>query len=294
MDRLECMQAFVKTVELGSLTAAGDAMDMSPQLVGKYVRALEQQLDVKLLHKTTRKQHLTDIGEVFYHRAKSILTDVAETDSLIAEAHSQPTGTLRINAPKTFGIKALTPAIKEFATLYPKITIELTISNHYVDLIDGGYDCIFRVGSLPDSSLIARALAPYKLVLCAAPSYLESAPLIHKPSDLVNHQCLSFSHTELKHKWTFIKDDQTHTVAVNSQIAIDNGEALLELALLGGGIILQPEESVLEPIAQGKLIPLLTCYQVPERPMHLLYAKDRRMTPKLRYFIDYCIERFGC
>jgi DNA-binding transcriptional LysR family regulator len=293
MDRLLSMKAFVKTVDTGSLTSAGDLLDMSPQLVGKYVRALEQHLGVKLLHKTTRTQHLTDIGEAFYQRAKFILAEMDEAESLAAESHIEPIGTLKINAPITFGIKALAPALKEYAKRYPKVKIELTISNRYVDMIDEGYDVIFRVGELPDSGLIARSLLPYELVLCASPGYLSCASPIHHPHDLEHHQCLSFAHTELRDKWTFLREGESIVVPISSQITIDSGEALLELALQNGGIILQPNESVANHIKDGSLIKILTEYSIPTRPMHILYAPDRRMTPKLRSFIDFCMASFG-
>jgi len=287
------MQAFVKTVETGSLTSAGDMLDMSPQLVGKYVRALEQHLGVKLLHKTTRRQHLTDIGEAFYQRAKFILSEMEEAESLAAESHIEPIGILRINSPITFGIKALTPALKAYAKRFPRVKIELTISNRYVDMIEEGYDAIFRVGELPDSSLIARSLKPYQLVLCATPAYLAGTAPINTPDDLEQHQCLSFAHTELRDKWTFIRDNESIVVPISSQITIDSGEALLELALQDGGIILQPSESVAKHLDDGSLVPILTDYTIPSRPMHMLYAPDRRMTPKLRSFIDFCLEEFG-
>lgn len=293
MDQLLSMKAFVKTVEAGSLTSAGDLLDMSPQLVGKYVRALEQHLGVKLLHKTTRRQHLTDIGEAFYQRAKFILSEMEEAESLAAESRIEPIGTLRINSPITFGIKALTPALKEYAQRYPKVKIELTISNRYVDMIDEGYDVIFRVGELPDSGLIARPLAPYQLVLCASPGYLAASPAIEHPNDLEHHQCLSFAHTELRNKWTFVDNNESISVPISSQITIDSGEALLELALQDGGIILQPSESVGKHLQDGSLVRLLSDYTIPARPMNILYAPDRRMTPKLRSFIDFCIESFA-
>ena len=293
MDRLLSMQAFVKTVEAGSLTSAADLLNMSPQLVGKYVRALEQHLGVKLLHKTTRSQHLTDIGELFYERSKFILAEMEEAEGLAAETRIEPMGTLKINAPVTFGIKALTPALKAYAEQYPKVAIELTISNRFIDMIEEGYDAVFRVGKLADSGLVARPLQPYRLVLCASPNYLKHNPKISHPMDLIHHQCLSFAHTELRNTWSFNENGKLIAVPITSQITIDNGEALLELALCDGGIILQPYESVAQHLTEGTLIEILPDYAVPTRPMHIMYAQDRRMTPKLRSFIDYCVDTFG-
>jgi len=193
MDRLTSMTVFVKAVELGSFTAAATAMQMSPQIVGKHVQEIEQRLGVRLLNRTTRRQSLTDFGRAFYERARIILTEVEIAENLAAETRAVPSGKLRINAPVSFGMLTLAARLPEYMDSCPEVEVEMTLSNRTVDLIEEGYDVVFRVGELTDSGLVARPLAPYRLVLCAAPKYLEGQPPLMTPWDLQQHNCLGFS-----------------------------------------------------------------------------------------------------
>jgi DNA-binding transcriptional LysR family regulator len=293
MDRLLNMAVFARAVECGSFSAAADILNMSPQLVGKHVQMLEQHLGVRLLNRTTRRQHLTDFGERYYERVKDILADVAAAESLAEETRAVPRGKLRVNAPMTFGIGALAPRLQQFITMHPEVSIEMSLVNSYIDIIEAGADVVFRVGALSDSSMIARALTPYKLVLCAAPSYLaRHDPILH-PSDLSRHECLRYAIKELRDQWTFDGPEGSITVPINGRFLVDTGEALLPLALAGFGIMLQPVELVADALACGQLVALLPRYQPPGRPFHLLYPADRRMTPKLRSFIDFAMQEFG-
>jgi DNA-binding transcriptional LysR family regulator len=293
MDRLSSMAAFVKAVETGSFSAAGDAMQMSAQLIGKHVHHLEQRLGVRLLNRTTRRQSLTDFGREFYERSKSILAEVEMAENLAAETQALPSGRLRINAPVSFGMQSLAPRLPEFMQANPMISIELTLANRSVDLIDEGFDVVFRVGQLSDSGLIARPLAPYRLILCAAPSYLKGRPPITTPWDLQEHECLGFSHTELRTHWTFDGPEGRVVVPVSGRYMADHGEPLLCAAIAGLGVMLQPVELVSHSLEQGALVPLLPDYPVPSRALHVLYAPDRRITPKLRTFLDFATSTFG-
>lgn len=293
MDRLSSMAAFVKAVETGSFSAAGDAMQMSAQLIGKHVHHLELRLGVRLLNRTTRRQSLTDFGREFYERSKSILAEVEMAENLAAETQTLPSGRLRINAPVSFGMQSLAPRLPEFMQANPMISVELTLANRSVDLIDEGFDVVFRVGQLSDSGLIARPLAPYRLILCAAPSYLKGRPPITTPWDLQEHECLGFSHTELRTHWTFDGPEGRVVVPVSGRYMADHGEPLLCAAIAGLGVMLQPVELVSHSLEQGALVPLLPDYPVPSRALHVLYAPDRRITPKLRTFLDFATSTFG-
>jgi DNA-binding transcriptional LysR family regulator len=293
MDRLLSMTVFAKAVELGSFSAAGEAMHMSSQLVGKHVQTLEQHLGVRLLNRTTRRQHLTEIGASYYERVKIILAEVESAEGLAAETRAVPRGRLRVNASVTFGVHALAPRLPEYLAANPEVTIDLSLSNGYVDAIDEGFDVVFRIGELADSSLIARELAPYELVLCAAPSYLERHPPLRTPDDLSQHECIGFSHTELRRHWTLDGPDGRVTVPVSGRFMANHGEAMLAIARAGLGIMLQPRELVLPELDAGRLVRVLPEYTAPTRPMHILYAPDRRLTPKLRSFIDFALAAFG-
>ncbi|MBB3426831.1 MULTISPECIES: LysR family transcriptional regulator [unclassified Rhizobium] len=293
MDRFSGMNVFVKAVELGSFSAAAEALNMSPQLVGKHVQFLEQHLGVRLLNRTTRRQHLTEVGSQFYERSRNILAEVEAAEALAAETRAVPRGKLRVNAPVTFGIHALAPTLPKYLGAHPEVSIDLSLTNRMVDLIDEGYDAVFRVGELADSGLIARRLSPYRLVICAAPSYLRARGTPSTPDDLRNHECLIFSHTMLRTHWDFEGPEGNVSVPISGRLMIDNGEALLKAALAGLGIILQSSELIQSSLETGALVPLLPGYSVPTRPLHVLYAPDRRITPKLRSFLDFVSAEFG-
>ena len=293
MDRLLSIEIFVKSVELGSFSAVAEAMNMSSQLIGKHIRFLEQSLGVKLINRTTRSQHLTDIGISFYERSKNILAEMEVVSGLVQEVRAVPTGKLRVSAPVSFGVNALASLLPEYMAMYPDIKVEMSLTNRTVDLIDEGFDVVFRVGNLSDSGLIARALRPYKLVLCAAPHYILEHPTISEPTDLLEHECLGFSHTELRTHWTFLTESGPMSVPVSGRLMVDSGEALMKAAIAGLGVMLQPLELVEKEMEAGRLVEVLANYPVPTRPMHLLYAPDRRMTPKLRSFIDFTLSHFG-
>jgi DNA-binding transcriptional LysR family regulator len=293
MDRLLSMSVFAKAVECGSFSAAGEALYMSSQLVGKHVQTLEQHLGVRLLNRTTRRQHLTEAGFAFYERVKIILAEVEAAESLAAISSGTPRGRLRINVPVSFGVHALSRRLPEYLAAHPDVSIEMSLSNRYVDLIDEGIDIAFRVGELSDSGLIARALAPYRLRLCAAPSYLAKHPPITHPADLERHECLLISYTEMRTRWNFEGPEGLISVPVSGKLMVDSGQALLMAACAGLGLLLQPCELVRDELASGRLVELLPDFAIPPRPFHLLYAPDRRMTPKLRSFIDFAVHVFG-
>lgn len=293
MDRLLSMTVFARAVELGSFSAAAEVLHMSPQLVGKHVHTLEQHLGLRLLNRTTRRQHLTEIGASYYEKVKLILSAVASAEGLAAESLATPSGRLRVNAPLTFGIHALMPRLAGYMAAHPGVQVEVSLANRYVDALEEGADVVFRVGELSDSSRIARRLAPYRLILCAAPAYIEAHPPITSPMDLASHECLGFAHTELRTHWRFDGPAGLVTVPVTGRLMVDSGEALLVAARAGMGVLLQPAELVEPDIAAGRLVRVLPKYRAPDRPLHLLFAPDKQMTPKLRSFIEFAVAAFG-
>lgn len=293
MDRLEQMTCFVRAVELGSFSAAAEDLQLSSQLLGKQVKLLEQHLGLSLLNRTTRRQSLTDFGQAFYQRAKLILADMEAAENLAAVTRGTPSGRLRINAPVTFGIRTLSPRLLEYMVRYPQVSVDLTLSNELVDLVNDGYDVVFRIGELADSGLKAVPLTPYRLLLCAAPAYLARRPAIRTPEELSQHECLGFTFSDGRSSWTFDGPDGRIEVPITSRLTINQGDPLLAAAVAGLGVVLQPQELVGDALRNGTLVQLLPQYQVPTSPMHMLYAPDRRLTPKLRSFLDFAIAAFG-
>ncbi|WP_219351471.1 MULTISPECIES: LysR substrate-binding domain-containing protein [unclassified Citrobacter] len=229
----------------------------------------------------------------FYERAKNILAEMEEAEAVIAETRAIPRGNLRISAPITFGSQLLASKLPEYLKQNPEVSLELCLSNRTVDLFEERFDAVFRTGELADSQLLARALAPYQMVICAAPAYLEEAGTPSVPQDLTRHQCLIFTHTSMRTEWKFEGPGGQVSVPVTGRFKTDNSEALLAAALSGLGIIMQPLPLMSADIAAGRLVRVLPDYELPGRPVHVLYAQDRRMTPRLRSFIDFCITHFG-
>lgn len=293
MDRLTSMEVFVTAVERGGFAAAAAEFGISATMVGLHVRALEDRLGSRLLNRTTRRQSLTEVGRVYYERCKQILADVDAAEASADELRAAPRGRLRVAAPVSFGVHALAPAIADYLALHPEVQIELAVNDRVVDLVEEGYEIAIRVGTLADLGLIARALAPYRLVACAAPAYLEQYGAPHEPADLVGHNCLSFAFSGLKDEWFFEGPGGTVSAQVRGTLHANNSGALRMAALAGLGITLQPEVAVRDDIAAGRLVALLDGYSLAARPMHLVYLPDRRPTPKLRTFIDFVAARFG-
>jgi DNA-binding transcriptional LysR family regulator len=293
MDRLEGMEVFVAVVEAGSLFAAAQRLGLSPTMVGKHLRGLERRLGVRLLNRTTRRQSLTEAGELFLARCRSVLRDVAEAEDAVASSRGAPAGLLRLSAPISFGVARLAPALPDFMAQHPKVEVELSLSDARIDAIGEGFDAAFRVGPLPDSGLIARPLAPYRMIVCAAPAYLAAHGAPATPLDLPDHACLGLTHWGLRHAWRFDGPDGGIEVPIQYRLRIDSGPALRAAALAGAGVIRQPEALVGEDVAAGRLTALLTGYDLPARPMYLVYPPDRTPTAKLRAFVDFALARFA-
>lgn len=293
MDRLESMAVFVDVVNAGSLVAAGERRGLSPSMVGKHLRALEARLGVRLLHRTTRRQHLTEAGELFLERCHEILRqfDAAEDDT--STLRGEPVGLLRVSAPVSFGVTRMAPALAAFLAEYPRVDVELTVTDAPVDPIGDGVDVAFRVGPLAESSLIVRPLIQYyQMIVCAAPPYLARRGVPATPQDLLQHDCLGHTRWGLRHLWRFNDETGPIEVPVRYRMRIDNGLALREAALSGAGIILQPHALVADDIAAGRLRPLLTEYTTGGRQLYLVYAPDRAAPAKCRAFVDFAVKRF--
>lgn len=232
MDRLTCMTIFVKTVELGLFSATANALNLSLLLVGKYIRLLETHLNVRLLNRTTKHQSLSKIGSIFYERAKNILIKVAEAQTIAAQSNVKPRGRLKISASTTFGTHALTPLLPEFLRTHPEVSIDLSLTYRKVDLIDEGYDLVLPVGKPSDCGLIVRSLAPYRLLLFAAPSYLKTASPLNTPNDLRQRECFVFSMV-LQNHWEFIGPQGLISVPVSGCLISDGSDALLPAAISG-------------------------------------------------------------
>ncbi len=294
MDLLDSMKVYVLAVEKGSLSAAATACDISATMAGNHLRTLEKRLGMQLLSRTTRRQHLTAFGEDYYTRCKEILRLVAETDAQAQNLQLAPAGKLRITAPISFGTEALMPALPEYLDRYPDVSVDVVLNDRVVDLVEEGFEAAIRIGQLPEAAaLIAKPLAPYRLMVCASPAYLARRGMPTKPEDLSQHQCLSFSPVAMAQWRMTDPDGATSSVPVSGRLQVNNGQGLRVAALHGLGIVLQPAALLQADVEAGRLVQLFPTHELPSRAMHVVYLPDRYRSPKLRSFVDFLVERFG-
>ena len=299
MDLFQAMTVYVRVVESGSMTAAALQCAMSTTMVGNHLRALEQRLGVRLLHRTTRRQRLTEFGSAYYQRCLEVLGLVADSERLAEQSQDTPSGTLRITAPLTFGTEKLAPALSEFALRYPQVKLDVMLSNGRPDLLENGLDVAFRLGAIEPSNVIARPLIDYTLTMCASPAYLARRGNPLTPQDLQQHDCLAFAYpagddwqSVAKH-WRLSGPEGEVMVAVSGTLLINSSAGLHQAARTGMGIVMLPDALVEQDLASGALVALMPDYQLPSRPMSLIYAQDRYRLPKLRHFVDFAMQRWG-
>lgn len=291
MDLLESMRVYVVAVDKGSLSAAAAACGISSTMAGNHLRALETRLGARLLNRTTRRQHLTAFGEDYYVRCKEILRLVSETDAQAQNLQMAPAGTLRITAPVSFGTEALMPALAVYLERHPEVSVDVALCDRVVDLMEEGFEAAIRIGQLPDSALVARPLAPYRLMICASPEYLARRGTPSRPSDLAQHECLSFSPAALA-QWRLQNHEGDSRVPVSGRLKVNHGQALRVAALNGMGIVLQPAILLEADVRAGRLVQLFPSYELPSRQMSVVFLPDRYRSSKLRSFVDFMVEQF--
>lgn len=294
MDKLAGMAMFVRVVELGSFAAAADASQVSATMVAKHIRTIEQRLGARLLHRTTRRHQLTEVGRLYYERCRSALAEVDLAEASASELQATPRGRLRLVAPVSFGSESLVPALVEYLHRNLEVSVDLALDNRAHDLIREGYELGIHIGDLQDTSLVARPLRPYRRILAASPSYLDCAGRPRRPQDLSEHMCLGHSYWRLQGLWHLVgPEGETCEVAVKSRFTTNQGAALRVAALHGAGIVLQPEILLASDLDSGRLEAVLPQWSYQPTPMHLVYAPDRRPTAMLRSAIDFLVARFG-
>ena len=293
MDKLEAMNAFAKVVAAGSYAEAARRMGLTRSAVSKAVMELEHTLGARLLDRTTRRVSPTEAGRAYYERCLAILADVEDTEAQIANLHEAPRGVLRVNAPMSFGIRYLASTVAEFMARYPELKIELILNDRIIDPLEEGVDVTVRIGALADSSLIARRLSPARLVLTAAPSYLQRHGTPQAPDELATHTCLSYGHMAAVHRWTLLQDEKPVSVPVDSRLCSNNGDILRAAALAGNGIAKLPTFLVGPDIAANRLHVVLPHMPPPPLAIYALYAPNKYLAAKTRLFIDHLAARFG-
>lgn len=294
MDRLTALGVFVATVDEGSFAGAARRFGLSAAMAGKYVSAIETELNARLLQRTTRRLSLTDVGRAYYDRCKRILESYDEANREASDAHGSARGLLRVAAPVTFGAMHLGEVIAKYLEACPHVNVEVSLSDRYVDLLETGVDVAVRIGRLPDSALIARRLAPCRMVICASPEYIARHGMPGTPEDLQDAPRLTFSEAVSVGDWTLVDaKNRVHVIAGPCRMAANNTQMLLAAALAGTGVAYGPTFVFGEQLAQGKLVELLPDYHASDLTIQAVYPSTRHMSLKLRHFLDYLAAAFG-
>jgi DNA-binding transcriptional LysR family regulator len=295
MDRIGKMTAFTKVVETGSFIGAAQQMRVSSTIISKHVRELEAWLGVRLLNRTTRHVSLTEIGTVFYERCRELLVELAELENVAGKLQTTPRGTLRVSAPLAFGAARIAAVLPDFAQACPQVTVELILTDRYVDVVEEGFDLAVTMDELPDSSVITRLLGTTQTILCAAPAYLARHPAPNVPDDLLGHNCLTHATQALARAWVFTggADRVAHRVKVSGNFRTNSAAAQLTAALQGLGVALQPDFLVAQALREGSLVALLQGYAAPNLPIRLVYPPGRYLAAKVRAFADFLVSRFA-
>ncbi|REG84416.1 LysR family transcriptional regulator [Marinomonas pollencensis] len=293
MDRIDAMRTFVSVVTEGSFSRAAEYLQLSPQLVSKYVSQLEEKLNVRLLNRTTRRVSLTEAGIQYLQHAKQILASIDEMEQQLGGLHQNPKGTLRISAPVSFSIKHLAPLLADFQKHYPLIDLDLQLNDRKVDVVEEGFDVVLRIGELKSSSLVAKYVAPIRVILCASPEYLKQHGTPSKPEDLKQHKYLHYSYLEMDERNEVFAWLRSKNVEQGGLFESNNGDVLVEAAIAGAGIALQPTFIAGEAIRKGQLVPLLLDYEPKVMGLYALYAHRKLLASKVRCFIDFLDGYFG-
>ena len=292
MDQIARIGVFVTVVEEQSFAGAARILGITSSAVSKQVQNLEQDLQVKLLNRTTRSVSVTEEGGVYYERTKRALDDLQEARDEIYELKSRPRGPLKMSLPQSLGRKYLSDCVAEFAALYPEVTLEVSLDDRLVDPVNDGFDVVVRIGTLKDTSLIARRLAPCPFVLCASPGYLEKhgEPLV--PQNLADHNVLAYTGSAGIHEWRYSDPKgRTGQVSLGGTFKSDSGDVLCRAAIEGVGITILPIFYVAEELRIGTLKALLPGFHTwPTRDIHAVFKPNRYQSTRLRLFVDHLVS----
>jgi DNA-binding transcriptional LysR family regulator len=291
---IENMRVFVRVVELGSLSAAGRHLRLSPAVVSHRLQQLENHLGVRLLNRTTRQLQTTEQGAAFYEAAQKALAAVQHAEDVVADAGGAPRGELRVTVPFGLGRRVLAPLVPAFQARHPGLGVRLRLSDHLLDLVREAVDVAIRLAVLADSSLIARKVADCPRLLCAAPGYLAAHGIPERPEDLLDHRCLLLRFPgSQQYRWSLRTADGYEPFAVRGPFDADDGDVLTEWALLGQGIVLKPVFEVAEHLRAGRLARVLPDHPPEPVTLAVVYPHRRFLPAKVKAFADFMVQELA-
>ncbi|WP_363799655.1 LysR family transcriptional regulator [Lysobacter firmicutimachus] len=282
--------AFVRVAELGSFVRAADALGLSKAAVSKQVSALERRLGAQLLHRTTRRLSLTEAGQAYLRHAQGAFAEARAAEDAVAGTHAAPQGRLRVSAPMTFGALHVAPWLAGFLARYPQVDLDLQLDDREHDLVQGSFDLAIRLGRLEASSLVARTIAYSRVVVCAAPAYLQRAGRPQRPDELGGYDCLHFTLSASGRTWSFARDGEVVRVALGARLDANSSLALKAAALAGAGIVRVPEFAVARELAEGALVQVLPDWELPGLDVHAVMPERRYVPAKVRAFVEHLID----
>ncbi|MGH8832422.1 MAG: LysR family transcriptional regulator [Polaromonas sp.] len=294
MDRWTESELFVQVAETGSLSRAAEALDLSNAAASRHLSALEEQLGARLVERNTRRHFLTDTGQEFLSRAKTILADLKDAESAVNATALNPTGMLRITASLSFSMHHIAPLLREYTRRYPNVTVHVEAANRYLDIIDNNIDVAIRTREYePDSNITIRRLAETRRILAASPRYLAQHGRPATLEDLQRHKLLIYTYASNPNELRFTRDGQTRSITVRGLLESNDGQILRAAALDGLGILIQPTYILYDDIVAGRLVPVLDDWDLPRLTVNLAYPSRKHLSAKVRTFIDFIAEHFA-
>lgn len=294
MDELTSIRTFINVVETGSFSAAARRASSSTSSVARQIKSLEDELGVRLINRNTRRQSLTEPGQVFFERAATLLKSLQAAKSEAKSFRDSAKGLLRVSLRVSIGISVILPALPQLLERYPDLIVEVLLTDKHQDLITNEIDLAVWMGTLPNSEIIARRLCPSERIVCGAPDYFKKNGIPRVPDDLTKHSCIVYnSYGKI---WTLTKDGTPHHIAVDGRLRTDNSLAMMTAAQSGIGLIIAHEWLMRQHLAEGKLVRVLSDYSVSptndEAPLYVVYPNGRGLSKKVRIFVDFLIELF--
>jgi LysR family transcriptional regulator for bpeEF and oprC len=292
MDRLLALQTFARVVELGGFTKAADSLQLPKTTVSDLVQSLEKHLGVRLLQRTTRRVTVTPDGAAFYERCTRILTDLEEAEALVMQARVAPKGRLRVDVPGAFGRLFILPLLPQFLARYPDLRLELGMGLRPVHLLEEGIDCVVRIGTQPDSSLVARRIGTMSFICCASPGYLHQHGVPRSPEDLLAHRCVNYlsNRTGRVVDWEFVRDGRKVQLTLDGVLAVNDHDAYVVAGVMGFGIV-KVANYVAQPYLESRqLTQVLTDWTSEQLPISVMYPQTRHLSAKVRIFVDWVSE----
>lgn len=294
MIDLSAMAVFAQVVEEGSFSRASESLGLSKSAVSKQVSGLEAKLGVRLLNRTTRRLALTEPGRTFFEGCRRMVAEAEQAERAVGRLSEVPSGSLRVAAPMSFGFLHLIPAIETFMTRHPDIDVDMSLNDRLVDVVEEGFDLALRIGRLKDSSLIARKLAPARIVTCASAAYLDRRGRPEGPADLRDHDCLIYCNPQPRLEWSYRGPEGLQKVRVKpGRFRVNNGDALRSAACQGLGIVRLPTFIVGNEVRMGRLEVLLPHHPSPQEEVFAVFPHGGYLPLKVRVFVDFLVERFG-